>query len=827
MKSASHQLFFILFTLFTISAAAIDILDRTQNITDGQTLVSPSGIFELGFFGSGLPTKRFLGIWYKVTPNVIVWVANRDRPLNDSSGVLAINDKGVLVLLDRSTNVIFSSNSSNAINPTVQLLDSGNLVLKAQSTTNDPSNNTFIWQSFDYPSNTMLPGMKVGKNLKTGFERSLSSWKSSDDPTRGDYTYSMDTQGSPELYMRNLGRPVYRTGPWNGLRFSGIPEMTTYENMFDFNFTASSEEITYGYGDKQGSSMSRVVLNETGDMQRLVWDQSTQSWNQFWSAPKDQCDFYAKCGPFAACNANDAMVCSCLKGFNPKSQAEWNMRLTAEGCQRRTQLNCSNGDGFYVLKGVKLPDTHNATADQSINLDRCGNKCAGDCSCTAYASADIREGGTGCVTWSGELTDLRYTDGGQDLYIKVAKSELDTSNTHKTHVVVIAAVTTISILLLLSVGFLFWRKRRAMRLVGRTFFLRDPELPAFDLETVMLATGNFSKANKIGEGGFGDVYKGKLQDGHEIAVKRLSENKYSSQGLKQFMNEVILIAKLQHRNLIRLLGYCSRGKERMLIYEYMSNKSLDFFIFDERRRTFLNWKMRLDIILGIARGVLYLHQESRVNIIHRDLKAANILLDGEMVPKISDFGTARLLRGDEPEINTQTVVGTRGYMSPEYAMDGKVSVKSDVYSFGVLLLEIISGERNEGHLLAYVSIRIIKQNAINLSNYTNSDIIFQAWNLWLEGNSHKLLDGAIGGPCPASEILRCIQVGLLCVQECPDDRPEMDSIVLMLASENIILSEPKKPVVCTSVGPLRNGVLNGMNESHSVNHLTITSLEGR
>lgn len=176
---------------------------------------------------------------------------------------------------------------------------------------------------------------------------------------------------------------------------------------------------------------------------------------------------------------------------------------------------------------------------------------------------------------------------------------------------------------------------------------------------------------------------------------------------------------------------------------------------------------------------------------------------------------------------TVLMAACRGYMSPEYAMDGKVSVKSDVYSFGVLLLEIISGERNEGHLLAYVSIRIIKQNAINLSNYTNSDKIFQAWNLWLEGNSYKLLDGAIREPCPTSEILRCIQVGLLCVQECPDDRPEMDSIVLMLASENIILFEPKKPVVCTSVGPLRNVVLNGMNESHSVNHLTITSLEGR
>ncbi|XP_057455770.1 G-type lectin S-receptor-like serine/threonine-protein kinase At4g03230 isoform X2 [Lotus japonicus] len=220
------------------------------------------------------------------------------------------------------------------------------------------------------------------------------------------------------------------------------------------------------------------------------------------------------------------------------------------------------------------------------------------------------------------------------------------------------------------------------------------EVPYFDFESILVATDYFSDANKLGRGGYGTVYKGKLQGGREIAVKRLSS--VSSQGIQEFKNEVVLIAKLQHRNLVRLWGYCIKGDEKILIYEYMPNKSLDAFVFDPTKSALLDWQMRFDILLGIARGLLYLHQDSRLRVIHRDLKTSNILLDGEMQPKISDFGLARIFGGKETEANTQRVVGTYGYMSPEYALDGQFSTKSDIFSFGVVLLEIISGKKNTG-----------------------------------------------------------------------------------------------------------------------------------
>ncbi|KDO75659.1 hypothetical protein CISIN_1g0029692mg, partial [Citrus sinensis] len=184
----------------------------------------------------------------------------------------------------------------------------------------------------------------------------------------------------------------------------------------------------------------------------------------------------------------------------------------------------------------------------------------------------------------------------------------------------------------------------------------DLELPLFDFETIVRATDNFTDYNKLGQGGFGIVYKGRLLEGQEIAVKRLSRN--SGQGIEEFKNEVRLIAKLQHRNLVRLLGCCVEMDEKMLVYEYMENRSLDSVIFDKARSSILNWQRRFNIICGIARGLLYLHQDSRFRIIHRDLKASNILLDKEMTPKISDFGMARIFGGDQTEQNTKRVVGT-------------------------------------------------------------------------------------------------------------------------------------------------------------------------
>jgi D-mannose binding lectin/S-locus glycoprotein domain/PAN-like domain len=415
-------LLFLLLILHLNSSLAVDLFKQHQNITDGEKLESANGNFVLGFFATGASTKHyFLGIWFKVSPQAIIWVANRDSPLMNSSGVLSISNTGNLILVANSSgSVMWSSNSTYTTNPTsAQLLDTGNLVLR------DLETNGVLWQSFDWPTNTFLPGMRVGKNLKTGHEWSLFSWRSSDDPAIGEFSYIIDTRGSPELFMWNGGKRRYRTGPWNGLRFSGIPEMTTFQDMFGFSFTNNQEEISYGFYNKPGSLLSRVMLNETGNMQRLVWDQNAGSWSVFWSAPRDQCDYYSKCGVFGLCNANDAMVCSCFHGFEPRSPNGWYMRDTSQGCVRRTELACANGgDGFNLVQGVKLPSTYNAAVDMTIDLDQCREKCLANCSCVAYSGADIRNGGSGCIIWVDKLIDTRFIDGGQDLYIKVARSDL-------------------------------------------------------------------------------------------------------------------------------------------------------------------------------------------------------------------------------------------------------------------------------------------------------------------------------------------------------------------------------------------------------------------
>ncbi|GMQ04223.1 hypothetical protein CsSME_00049714 [Camellia sinensis var. sinensis] len=255
--------------------------------------------------------------------------------------------------------------------------------------------------------------------------------------------------------------------------------------------------------------------------------------------------------------------------------------------------------------------------------------------------------------------------------------------------------------------------------------------------TIAAATNKFSNTNKIGEGGFGPVYKGQLSSGKDIAVKRLSTS--SKQGVDEFKNEVILIAKLQHRNLVRLLGCCIHGEERMLVYEYMPNGSLDSFIFGvEKKSKSFTWSTRLDIIVGIARGILYLHQDSRLRIIHRDLKASNVLLDSEMNPKISDFGLARAFGHDQSSTKTERVVGTYGYMSPEYAIDGLFSMKSDVFSFGVIILEIMSGKRN----------RMFHHSDHDLN------LLGHAWNLWTKGRAFELLDPMMEGSFPMSKVTR-------------------------------------------------------------------------
>ncbi|XP_061354441.1 cysteine-rich receptor-like protein kinase 10 isoform X2 [Gastrolobium bilobum] len=345
--------------------------------------------------------------------------------------------------------------------------------------------------------------------------------------------------------------------------------------------------------------------------------------------------------------------------------------------------------------------------------------------------------------------------------------------------IVAIVVPIVVAVLLFIVGICFLSKRARKKndsAQGKTAYdITDVESLQFDFGTIEAATNKFSADNKLGEGGFGTVYKGTLPSGQEIAVKRLSKS--SGQGAEEFKNEVVVVAKLQHRNLVRLLGFCLQGEEKILVYEYVPNKSLDYILFDPEKQRELDWTRRYKIIAGIARGIQYLHEDSRLRIIHRDLKASNILLDGDMIPKISDFGMARIFGVDQTQGNTSRIVGTYGYMAPEYAMHGEFSVKSDVYSFGVLILEIISGKKNSSFYQT--------DGAEDLLSYT--------WQLWKDGKPLELMDPILRESCNPNEVIRSIHIGLLCVQEDPADRPTMARIVLMLESDTVTLPTPKQP----------------------------------
>ncbi|KAL1214816.1 Cysteine-rich receptor-like protein kinase 34 [Cardamine amara subsp. amara] len=386
-----------------------------------------------------------------------------------------------------------------------------------------------------------------------------------------------------------------------------------------------------------------------------------------------------------------------------------------------------------------------------------------------------------------------------------------------TGVISAIGVPTVAILVLLVVGFVVCRRRKSYQTVEVQAGdeITTTHSLQFSFKTIEAATDKFSETNMIGRGGFGEVYMGTLSTGTEVAVKRLS--KTSGQGAQEFKNEAVLVTKLQHRNLVRLLGFFLEGEEKILVYEFVPNKSLDYFLFDPAKQGELDWKKRYNIIGGIARGILYLHQDSRLTIIHRDLKASNILLDANMNPKIADFGMARIFGVDQSQANTGRIVGTCGYMSPEYAMRGHFSMKSDVYSFGILILEIISGKKNR-------SFYHIDDSGGNL--------VTHAWRLWRNGSPLELVDPTIGESYQSNEATRCIHIALLCIQEDPVNRPLLPAIIVMLTSSTTTLPVPRAPGFGLSRGDLDPDDLKSTQSTSrsildSTNDATITELDPR
>ncbi|CAL4903523.1 unnamed protein product [Urochloa decumbens] len=353
-------------------------------------------------------------------------------------------------------------------------------------------------------------------------------------------------------------------------------------------------------------------------------------------------------------------------------------------------------------------------------------------------------------------------------------------------VLAIALPVVAAILALAVICFCFWRRTEAAQKdSGKPPYSTNPDdiqnidPLLLDLSTLRAATDNFSESNKLGEGGFGAVYKGILSDGQEIAVKRLSLG--SSQGIEELKTELVLVAKLQHKNLVRLIGVCFEEDEKLVVYEYMPNRSLDTILFDSQRSKELDWGKRLKIVNGVARGLQYLHEESQLKIVHRDLKPSNVLLDSDFNPKISDFGLAKLFDMDQSQGVTSHIAGTYGYMAPEYAMHGQYSAKSDVFSLGVLILEMVTGR---------------KSNTFDDSEQS-VDLLSLVWEHWTTGTIAELLDPfLLGRRAPQDQMSKLVNIGLLCVQDNPADRPMMSTVNVMLSSDTVSLQVPSKPTFC-------------------------------
>ncbi|KAK9923333.1 hypothetical protein M0R45_031758 [Rubus argutus] len=682
-----------------------DTLAQGPELKDGMQLFSASGIFRLGFFKPGDANNSYLGIWYNRNNEKAVWVANRNNPIIDNSGVLRIDQYGNLKILQSMVDDIDLFSVKEAINTSAILLDSGNFVLSELNP--DGSIKQELWQSFDYPTDTLLPKMKLGFNRQSGLNWTLKSWRTVNLPSTGSFTLGLDPSGVKQMVIFWGGNVYWTSGSWHTWCFSLTDEFCS-NYKYNFSYISNENETYLSYSVDKGTTIfPRLLLNEEGELIGFGMDSAFTG---------------------VSCTSSNSTL--------------------ENGCVEQRLPDCRSSRDKFVLKlGVVSRNGNKILGNENMTLIDCWDVCFKMCNCLAYASAN--DDGTGCEIWT-EGASFTQNNLGILRQIHILESKVQ-----KWWIWLLTLVGGTALFpLLCSSCYVLWKKSKSKGRNTKKMERNSNELQFSVFETIATATNCFSTTNKLGEGGFGPVYKGKLLDGQEIAIKRLSRS--SGQGLVEFKNEAILVAKLQHTNLVRLLGFCIQGEEKILIYEYLPNKSLDLFLFDAQRK----------IICGL----------------------------------------------DESEENTNRVVGTYGYMSPEYAMKGIVSIKTDVFSFGVLLLEIVSGKKNNSN---YHS-----SNQLNLIGY--------AWQLWNEDRGSELVDPALCESCPITEVLRCIHVGLLCVQDHAADRPTMPDVVSMLLNQSILLPPPKQPAFFINAVEKEFIEASGKeSEICSINDVTISVMEAR
>ncbi|XP_059078212.1 G-type lectin S-receptor-like serine/threonine-protein kinase At2g19130 [Cryptomeria japonica] len=697
----------------------------------------------------------------------VVWVANRETPAKKRPGVLKLSTQGSLDLFDAEGASLWSVNISNKASRAV-ILDSGNFVVVS-----DANKSEIAWQSFDHPVDTWLPGMKLGGKKK------LVCWKNSLDPAPGLFSHQMDPSGIRQFVLRwNNSVQYWDSGAWEGNHFSRIPEMGL-KGFYNYNYENTDSGFYVSYTLTPALNVpARFVLDKTGLFQLdALFDKS--KWSVTWSQPGDQCNVYNVCGSYGSCNSQNVQFCSCVEGFTHRGNLQdW----SSSGCVRQSPLNCDakNGstDGFVVSR-ARFPDQADFSEYPATTKNDCEKACLHNCSCTAFTFNTLSGP---CQIRSGDLPTMHNSpsQSNSNVFIRVAASALPPSSSkRKTTVSIVGVVLGALAIALCIFSVLMWRRHRlrSMQMIAHS---SNSFLRMFSYRELKIATSNFR--SKLGSGGFGSVFKGTLTDGTLVAAKKLEG---SGQEEKQFRAEINSLGSIQHVNLVKLRGFCAQRSERLLVYEYMPNGSLNSLLFSgnsESKRKVLDWKTRFEIALGTARGLLYLHEECRECIIHNDVKPENILLDSEFSPKLADFGMAKFVGRDFSRVLT-TIRGTRGYLAPEWFSGLPITCKVDVYSFGMTLLEIISGRRN-----------------LDMSLPDSNKHFFPSWAAAqiYEGNIVNIVEEgiAVGEEVDIEEVRRVIDVGLVCIEEDENVRPSMRQVVRMLEGK----MEPPTPQIPSDSG---------------------------
>ncbi|KAM7488605.1 hypothetical protein LguiB_026089 [Lonicera macranthoides] len=727
---------------------------------------SPSGEFAFGFYQ--LPTGNFLvGIWFDKIPNrTLVWSANRDDPARPGSNIsLALT--GQLVLTHANGTEFQIYNGTTTTSGSMQ--DDGNFVLRNSS-------DEILWQSFDHPTDTILPGQALGMGQKL-----FSNTDGTVDYSTGRYMLEVQSlDGNVVMSAYRFADPGY----WFTLTAGNMNISLVYNQSSAFMYVVNGTSIRYNMNASVptpvGDYYHRATINDKGNFQQFIYrKENGSSWVVVWEAITEPCIVFNICGVYGFCTIlnNVTVSCSCLPGYSPLDPSS-----PSKGCHPNVVKdfcapNSSSAD--FVLEELGNADFPNgAFGDMAritpSDVEGCKKEVMDDCYCTAGVLVE-----TVCYKKRIPLLNGRRSFPSTNnilAFVKVPKEINLTSaipNRRKdspSSAVLLGSIVLCSVFAVLFAAIAIYHyplwmhyKRKDM---PQKLTPVELNLKAFSFRELHEATNGFK--HKLGQGGSGSVYSGvvKLEDENnmEVAVKKLE--KVIEQGHKEFITEVEVIGLSHHKNLVRLVGFCNENHHRLLVYELMKKGTLSNFLFGDGNKP--SWGERAEIVLGIAKGLFYLHEECETQIIHCDIKPQNVLLDKKNTVKIADFGLAKLLLKDQTRTNTN-VRGTMGYMAPEWLKNAPVTTKVDVYSFGVMLLEIIFCRRhielnrfeeaNEGVEMILTDWVLCCVRAENLKDVVSHD-------------SEILSDFA--------RFERMTMVGLWCLCTNPILRPSMGKVLQML-----------------------------------------------